>query len=171
MKFKLSLLVLVSLLFLSACQGKENALKDEEIKKLVHDYSIGQIANEEASITGTELIVTKDNGEENVYPLPEDDFFVSIAPFINQTHPCTFHNLTGCQGEMPEEEFEVTILDSEGNTVLDDKVNTLANGFFDLWLPRDETYHVTIRYEDKEVEAELSTFSEDPTCVTTMQLT
>ncbi|WP_440895000.1 CueP family metal-binding protein [Amphibacillus sp. Q70] len=174
MKVKSILFMLISALFLVACQSDDSTAIDEsvdDIKALVHEYSVGNIDDEVASITGTELIVTPEDGNEVTYSLPEDEFFVSIAPYINQTHPCTYHNLTGCQSELIEEELDVYIEDSEGNAVLDEKVTTLANGFFDLWLPRDETYQIMIQYQDMEVEAEISTFEEDATCITTMQLT
>src|SRR5690625_2305744 len=76
----------------------------DDIKKLVHEYSIGDITDETASITSEELIITDSNERKVVIPLPEDEFFVSVAPFINETHPCTNHSLTGCQGEMVNKE-------------------------------------------------------------------
>lgn len=143
----------------------------EDIRGLVHEYSVGDIKDETASITSEELIVTNSDESETFYPLPEDEFFVSIAPFINETHPCTDHSLTGCQGEMVEEEFDVYIEDVEGNVVLEDTLNTEANGFIDLWLPRDKEYNITINHNGKKVESEFSTFKQDGTCITTMQLT
>ena len=53
---------------------------------------------------------------------------------------------------------------------MDETVKSQANGFIDLWLPRDNTYHVTITQGDKSVESEISTFKGDNTCITTMQL-
>lgn len=79
--------------------------------------------------------------------------------------------MTGCQGELVNEEFEVYIEDKEGNVVVDQQLKTQSNGFIDLWLPRDKEYHVELEYEGKKVEAELSTFENDDTCITTMQLT
>ncbi|KML41804.1 hypothetical protein VL14_09950 [Cytobacillus firmus] len=79
--------------------------------------------------------------------------------------------MTGCQGELAEKEFDVYIEDSEGNVILDDKVKTQANGFFDLWLPRDKTYQIQIKHDGKASESEISTFEDDATCITTMQLT
>src|SRR5699024_2081533 len=99
------------------------------------------------------------------------EFFVSIAPFIKETHPCEIHSLTGCQGEMVNEEFDVYLEDVEGNVVLDETIQTEANGFIDLWVPRDETYRITITYDGKTAEEEFSTFENDKTCITTMQLT
>src|SRR5690625_7043516 len=143
----------------------------EDIKELVHEYSIGDIKNETASITSEELIITNNDESETVYPLPEDEFFVSIAPYINETHPCTNHSLTGCQGEMVEEEFDVYIEDMEGNVVLEDTLKTEENGFIDLWLTRNKTYNIIINHNGKKVDSEFSTFEQDGTCITTMQLT
>lgn len=80
------------------------------------------------------------------------------------------HSLTGCQGEMVEEEFDVYIEDTDGKVVIDDTLKTEANGFIDLWLPRDKTFRVTINHNGKKVESELSTFEQNGTCITTMQL-
>src|SRR5690606_31878820 len=122
------------------------------------------------SIHSHQLIVTNDS-KRTVYDLPEDEFFVSIAPFVDTTHPCAIHSLTGCQGEMADEEFEITIEDQEGRRILDQqKVRTMENGFIDLWLPRNRVYEVTIRQGDRTSQAQISTFKNDNTCITTMQL-
>jgi hypothetical protein len=143
----------------------------ENIKELVHNYSAGNIEDQSASITSHQLLVTDSDGVELTYDLPEDDFFVSIAPYVDKTHPCTVHNLTGCQGEMAEKEFDVYIEDMDGNVILDKTMKSQSNGFIDLWLPRDQTYRTTITHDGKMVESELSTFENDGTCITTMQLT
>ena len=173
MKFKLSLFMLLASVLLVACNNEiiSEEGSTEDIKELVHEYSVGDIKDETASITSEELIVTNNDESETVYPLPEDEFFVSIAPFINETHPCTNHSLTGCQGEMVEEEFDIYIEDMEGNVVFEDTLKTEANGFIDLWLPRNKTYNIIINHNEKKVESEFSTFEQDGTCITTMQLT
>lgn len=79
--------------------------------------------------------------------------------------------MTGCQGELADKEFDVYIEDTKGNVILNEKVKSQANGFFDLWLPRDETYQIKIKYDGKTSESEISTFENDGTCITTMQLT
>lgn len=174
MKFRMSAIILLLLaVFLVACSD-ESATEEgntEDIKELVQYYSQEVIEDESASITSTELIVTHSDESETIYPLPEDEFFVSIAPYIDVTHPCLNHSLTGCQGELVEEEFEVYIEDMEGNVVVDDTLKTEANGFIDLWLPRDREYKITINHNGKTVESEISTFEEDGTCITTLQLT
>ncbi|GHH99869.1 hypothetical protein AM1BK_34120 [Neobacillus kokaensis] len=80
------------------------------------------------------------------------------------------HSLTGCQGELANKEFKLYIEDEDGNVIRDEMVKTPANGFIDLWLPRDKSYQIKIEHEGKKVEQEISTFEKDPTCITTMQL-
>src|SRR5699024_1991611 len=122
-----------------------------------------------ASITSHELVVEEDN-EELVYELPEEEFFVPIAPFINETHECAVNILTGCQGALVEVEFDVLITDSCGEVVVDETMTTEKNGLIDLWLPRDETFVVEMTQGSRTTEAKISTFEGDKTCITTMQL-
>lgn len=160
---------LVAFLFIvNFDDSKENETLD--IRDLVKDYSIGAKKAEAASITSEQLVVTDSDGE-SIYDLPEDDFFVSIAPYIEETHPCATHSLTGCRGELADQDFDVHIEDTDGNVYLDKIIKSHANGFIDFWLPRDKTYHVTIKQDGKKVESEITTFKSDGTCITTMQLT
>jgi hypothetical protein len=71
---------------------------------------------------------------------------------------------------MVEKEFDVYIEDMDGNVVVDEKVKSQPNGFIDLWLPRDKKFRTKIEYNGKMVESEISTFENDATCITTMQL-
>lgn len=176
MRLKFTILLLVISVFLAACNQEEqnestNINSSEDIKQLVDDFSTGKISDvQSASITSGELIITEMNDKESVYTLPEDEFFVSIAPFISETHPCTNHSLTSCQGELVKKDFDIYIEDMEGHVILDETMSSGANGFIDLWLPRDRTFRVKITHDDKEVESEISTFENDGTCITTMQL-
>lgn len=177
MKIKILMVSLLAALFLVACNS-ENVQEEssatinkiDNIKGVVQDYSTRNLVAKSASISSEQLIVTENNGKEVIYELPEDEFFVSIAPFINQTHPCEIHSLSSCQGELVNEEFDVYIEDANGNVVLDETLQTQVNGFIDLWLPRDQTYSITIEQEGKKAESEFSTFKNDGTCITTMQL-
>ena len=179
MQFKIVATLAVTLLVsvgLVACGEKDDessspqVMETKNIKELVADYSVGNIKDQSASITSQQLIVTDGDKKQVAYNLPEDEFFVSIAPYEDNTHPCENHSLTGCQGEMVEEEFDVYIEDTEGNVILDETMKSQANGFIDLWLPRDKTYEVKIASNGKMVESEVSTFESDGTCITTMQL-
>ncbi|RSD27819.1 hypothetical protein EJA10_08585 [Mesobacillus subterraneus] len=78
--------------------------------------------------------------------------------------------MTGCQGEMADNDFDVYIEDQEGNVIVDEKMTAHQNGFIDLWLPRDQKFKTKIEHNGKSVESEISTFKDDPTCITTMQL-
>ena len=71
---------------------------------------------------------------------------------------------------MVEEEFDVYIEDMDGKVVVNETLKSQPNGFIDLWLPRDQTYQVTIEHNGKQVESEISTYENDATCITTMQL-
>ncbi|MDT3427944.1 hypothetical protein J2Z22_003520 [Paenibacillus forsythiae] len=141
------------------------------IKQLVQEYSSGSLKAKSASITSDQLTVTADNNGKTAYNLPRNEFFVSIAPYVNETHPCATHNLAGCQGEMENEKFNVTITDSNGSVVIQDVFQSYSNGFIDFWLPRDQTYHVKIEQDGKSSETEISTFKGDNTCISTMKLT
>jgi hypothetical protein len=96
MKLKASAIFAVTLLVavvLVACdggntneEGASGVNTTQDIKKLVSEYSVGNKENQSASITSQQLIVTESNKSQLVYALPENDFFVSIAPYINKTH-------------------------------------------------------------------------------------
>lgn len=167
-------LVVVALgaFILAGCAGKKvlNESDTQDIKQLVNEYSVHNMKDQSASITSEQLIVTTSNKKKLTYELPENEFFLSIAPFVKETHPCAIHSLTGCQGEMVEKEFDVHIADTEGNVILDQTMKSQANGFIDFWLPRDKTYRITIKHDGKIAESEISTFKDDNTCITTMQL-
>lgn len=163
--------ILLFSFLLIACSNNSSSNVPEDIKEKVHEYSVGSFEDlVTASITSHELIVN-DNGKEASFDLPIDEFFVSIAPFVDYTHPCAIHSLTGCQGELAEKEFDVHIQDEDGNVIVNERMTSLENGFIDLWLPREKNYQVKITHNGKSVESTISTFEGDNTCITTMQLT
>ena len=99
MKLRFLLIALLAVAGLSACSGEtakqdkaptEKAAKqdgDVNIKEMVNGYSTKALTAKSASITSDELIVTAENGKEEVYSLADEEFFVSIAPYVNTTHP------------------------------------------------------------------------------------
>ena len=142
----------------------------QDIKQMVADFSSRTLTAESASITSTQLIVDSGGSNEAVYGLPEDEFFLSVAPYVQKTHPCATHSLTGCQGEMVGQSFGVTVIDADGKEIMNETVKSQPNGFIDLWLPRDQNYKLTITHEGKKAQSEISTFESDDTCLTSMQL-
>lgn len=172
---KKSLLTVVIALFavlLVACSNDDNsAPNNANIKEQVHEYSVGSFDDSiNASITSHEVIVQEDGVTKETIKLPEDEFFVSIAPFETYTHECAIHSLTGCQGELVKEDFDILITDEKGKKVIDEEMTSLENGFLDIWLPRDQEYTVSIQKDDQLVEQKISTFEDDDTCITTMHL-
>lgn len=125
-----------------------------------------------ASVRPHELLLTDDQEREVTLAIPEDTFYVSIAPYVDQTHDCYFHSLTTCKGEIQNSDVHVLAVDSaSGETLIDETRTTFDNGFVGLWLPRGGDVTVTIEYDGRSATADLSTANDDDaTCVTTMQL-
>jgi hypothetical protein len=123
-----------------------------------------------ASVRVDELLLTG-GGNEVSLALPADEFHLSIAPYLTDTHECFYHSLTTCVGELGEEDFHVVITDDASEKVLfDGDITTFENGFFDVTLPAGLDITVLIDDGEHSVELPLGTRSEDPTCVTTAQL-
>ena len=109
------------------------------------------------------------DGEKTTVPL-EAKMVVAIAPYMNTTHPCEVHYMSGCQGEMANTPVKVFGETSDGLIVVDNTFTTMKNGFFELWLARDLDVQLTIEYEGKRASQVISTKNNGNTCITTMQL-
>lgn len=124
-----------------------------------------------ASVQPEALVLTDDQERETRLPLPEDEVYISIAPYQDQTHDCYFHSLTTCLGELASEEVQVTLTGADGEVIIDEARQTYDNGFIGLWVPRDTEVTLTIAHEGQEANARISTMSDDDaTCITTMRL-
>lgn len=120
---------------------------------------------------GTDVLTLSDaSGREATLDLPEEELYISVAPFVTGTHECFFHSLTTCRGELAEEELAVRVENASGEVLIDEPRTTAPNGFLGLWLPRDEELTLTVTGESGEATATLRTDAETPTCLTTMQL-
>ena len=129
-------------------------------------------ANLMASIRYDELLVSSPSEPEKETSLPiEDDFYLSMAPYVDQTHDCFYHSLTTYQGELVEEDLDVTITSADGEVLVDETVTTYPNGFVGFWLPRDIEATLEVSHDGRSATSEIGTGSEDPTCLTTVQLT
>jgi hypothetical protein len=78
--------------------------------------------------------------------------------------------MTSCQGEMALKSFELKGIDQNGEIVIDQTINTLRNGFMELWLPRERLISLSIKHMDVAAKGILATFDDSPTCVTTFQM-
>ena len=123
-----------------------------------------------ASVRPDELVLS-DEGGELTLDLPEDRFYLSLAPYVERTHECVNHSLTTCQGELAAEEVQVTVIEDEtGDVLVDESLTTFDNGFVGLWLPADVRGTVHVAYDGKSGEVAFATGDDDPTCLTTLQL-
>ena len=123
-----------------------------------------------ASVQPDELVLT-DGQQEATMALPKGKSYVSIAPFVDETHDCFYHSLTTCLGEMSGEDVDVVITDSEtGEAVVDESTTTFDNGFVGFWVPSDITGTIEVTAEGRTGATEFSTRSDGPTCVTDLKL-
>ncbi len=149
----------------------------DDFAKLSHQQALKQ-ANAEwktgkmSAQVFADHIVAKfpDNSEANIST--QGEHLLSIAPYINSTHPCGFHVPTGCTGELQNVAMQVKVVDLDSNQVLQyGQVKTLPNGFIDFWLPKGkQNLEFTFNYQGKTVTEILSTKDNARTCITTMQL-
>ena len=110
------------------------------------------------------------NGRKKKVRLPKDQMIVAIAPYVQSTHPCSTHYMSGCQGELVGEKIQVLAVDGNGRVLVDDTIETMYNGFIELWLPREQVVKVSLSHNGKTTEGMIPTYGNSNTCVTTMQL-
>jgi len=173
------LIVLVGLVLgvvtLAGCESKDS-LEELGLAGLTAKEILVQVAEGTIAVDGFGLSVYDDelviyNDEMTVsLDMPDDEFYLSVAPYVNDTHTCLYHSATGCRGEMKSETFYVEFIDNEGNVLLSQEMNSLSNGFIDMWLPRYVEGTLTITFDEMVVTKVISTYGGEPTCETTMQL-
>ena len=78
--------------------------------------------------------------------------------------------MSSCQGELTNSEVYVKAVGQDGTVLADKTVQTMANGFFELWLPRNEKINLTIQGFNKTATGIIDTFSNSKTCLTTFHL-
>ena len=143
-------------------------LNDQELTSIVMvlDERLDEPQDIGARITGEALLLYQ--GEEEVrVPLPEDLFFVSIAPYINDVHPCQIHNLITCRGELFGETMLITITLNDGSVLYSEERTTQANGFIGLWLSAGIEGTLSVEMPNRSVSYPISTYTNSDTCITT----
>lgn len=124
-----------------------------------------------ASVRADELLLSSDD-QEVVVDLPDNQTYVSIAPYLTSTHDCFYHSLTTCLGELDNEDIQVTITDeATGEVLVDEATTTFDNGFIGFWLPDDTTGLIEVSYQGRTGTTEFSTTDDGATCVTDLRLT
>lgn len=103
--------------------------------------------------------------------MPEDRFYLSVAPYVDQTHECSYHSLTTCTGELSSTDVRVRIVDETNDRVLVDETRTtFDNGFTGFWLPRDIVGTLRVTAAGRTGQVRFATDEDAPTCLTTLQL-
>jgi hypothetical protein len=168
--------VLLVIFTLSSCSSNNDlasvGLEGMDGKEILTGVADGNILVDGfgLSVYDDELVVILEDTRVSV-DMPEDEFYLSVAPFIELTHECVFHSATGCRGELKQEEFFIEFMDLDGNIILSESMMSMSNGFIDLWLPRDVEGTLTITQGELTATKLISTQAGEPTCETTMQLT
>ncbi len=151
---------------------KENGLGHMSVQQMVE--FLDETTNEKdgfyAAVNGSELIIGDEN-KEYTYPISKDKFYLSFAPYIENTHPCGNHNLVTCRGELDNKKINVLIEDINGNVLIDDEYISMDNGFIGVWLPKNQTLNITVTYNGLSATETIYTTRESNTCLTTLQLT
>ena len=143
-------------------------LNDQELTSIVMalDERLDEPQDIGARITGEALLLYQGEDEVSV-PLPEDLFFVSIAPYINDVHPCQVHNLITCRGELYGETMLITITLNDGSVLYSEERTTQANGFIGLWLSAGIEGTLSVEMPNRSVSYPISTYTNSDTCITT----
>lgn len=124
-----------------------------------------------AGITGEGLILS-DAFDQIELPLPDGLFYLSVAPYINQSHRCSNHSLITCRGELKNQTFRIQITDLDANTItLDQDLSSSSNGFIGVWLPANKSYDINVSYNSLTSTTYVTTSKTSYTCLTTMKLT
>lgn len=124
-----------------------------------------------ASVRPDELVLS-DSGEEVVVGLPENQTYVSVAPYARQTHDCFYHSLTTCLGELGNEPIHVKITDENtGEILVDEDTTTFDNGFVGFWVPQDSAGTIEITHQGRTGVTTFSATEDGATCVTDLRLT
>ena len=123
-----------------------------------------------ASIRPDELVFS-DGQQELAVAMPQDRFYLSVAPYVDQTHECFYHSLTTCQGELVGQDLDVRVVNNDGEVLLEEEMTTFDNGFVGLWLPRDVQGTIEVNVDGLTGATDFATTDEGATCLTTLQLT
>lgn len=177
------------LLVASGCAGSDQSTAGDSASHWLSEYGLDGLDGREiiarldampiadrpddlmASVKTDALVLSGAGGKEASLDLPDDEFYVSIAPYVAKTHDCYFHSLTTCVGELGNEDIELTITNAaDGAVLVDDVVRTNDNGFAGFWLPRDIDANLTVTQNGRTATIPISTRDGDPTCITTAQL-
>ena len=180
-KLKKWIVVFALLIVLSGCSNSEISKETRLIEDLGFEglstegiiTKLGEMSPTTIDISASiydDVLIVRSDSVELKYEMPEDKFYVAVAPYENTTHTWRIHSATGCRGELVEKIFDVIVKDNYGKEVLNKEVTSLKNGFFEIWLPRELEGTISVNYNGLSSITTISTFDGDLTCLTTMEL-
>ena len=121
-------------------------------------------------VTPTAVKFEFSGGRTATVDLPADEMVVAIAPYVDQTHPCEVHYMSGCQGELVDVPVDVVARLPNGTVLVDETMRTMSNGFIELWLPRGQDIALTLSAQGRSIDGVIGTHNHSNTCITTLQL-
>jgi len=68
------------------------------------------------------------------------------------------------------EKFKIKAVDQDGRVLFDGTIETLRNGFFEVWLPRNRKIDLTVQRNNLKAKGLIETFAGSMTCITTFRL-
>jgi hypothetical protein len=110
------------------------------------------------------------DGKMVVVPLPDDQMIVSIAPYVNKTHPCATHTMSSCKGELKNTLIEVKAVTAGGRVLINESIMSPFTGFVDLWLPRNQEITLYVSALGKKATGKIDTYRNSKTCDSTLKL-
>ena len=152
--------------------GKIESLKTADYNTAISyandwHYSAPKITSH---ISTTEIVFEFPDGRKITKPLPGDVMYIAFAPYLDKTHTCSEHYPSSCKGELTGKNMHVTVTDNEGKIYSESDMQTLKNGFFELWLPRNSKFLVKIDYNSRSGSELIETGNKNRTCITTIKL-
>lgn len=130
-------------------------------------YSASKI---KTHVTPQEVVIEFPDSRTVKKSLPADQMYIAVAPYINGTHACETHYPSSCEGEMKELTVSLIAKDGSGNFLYNGNIETMKNGFFELWLPRNQNITLQISYNSLSGSETIQTNSNSRTCITTIKL-
>ncbi len=177
MKKVIVILCIMFVTFLSSCNQNENQdfllrynLEGMTIYEVIHELEVNN--NDFTGLTAvikTNQLLLSDERGDFVIIMPENEFYISIAPYINNTHPCIYHNMLTCQGDLTNQNLNVIITLNE-EQIINGEFTTYDNGFIGFWIPKNEEVEITIEYQHLFGVMHFVSNESASTCVTNMRL-
>ena len=103
----------VTLVVLSLKGNNEVILKDLGLEDLTTEEIVLELDSltldgdiYSSSINGNYLTISTSSNSTKL-DIPDDKFYLSFAPYLENTHECYTHNLVSCSGELKNQTFDV----------------------------------------------------------------